>query len=44
MTRLDEETHIRVHEGTIHTDSGTVWQHKLLMALELLDEAEDIVL
>ncbi|KAI6775412.1 hypothetical protein HG530_002170 [Fusarium avenaceum] len=40
---LDEELHVGLHEGDGHRDGGTVWEDKVGVVAELLDDAEDVV-
>ena len=43
MTRPNEQLHIRIHERDSHCHRRTVWQNKIRILAELLDNTEDIV-
>src|SRR2546426_6351157 len=43
VTRLDQQLGVRAHERHGHRDLGAVGQDELRTAVELLDDAEDVV-
>lgn len=40
---LDEKLHIGIHEWNSHCHCRAVWQNKIRVLAELLDDAENIV-
>lgn len=43
MTGLDQESNVGVHERHGHGHVGTIWEHKVGVLAEHLDEGEDVV-